>query len=136
MHFGNFSILTITTNQYLDALRARKTHGPSTVFGSRRKAKGTEIDLDIAGGDDGAPDESATLQQRSRNELIVLKTKLQSCPTCGPDFFCKIGKDNKHNHLTHHQVQGWALALVSRLSSCVYCILIQLEVSRNAWSYL
>jgi hypothetical protein len=100
-------------NQYLDALRARNKCAPSEAFGSRQKAKGTAIDLD-----NGVLDESASLEHRRMDELAVLKTKLQSCPSCGPDFFCKIGKDNKHKHLTHHQIQGWALALVC-IHACV-----------------
>ena len=74
------------------------------------------MDLDIAG--DDALDEATDLSHRNRKELVMLKTKLQNCPSCGPDFFCKIGKDNKHKHLTHHQVQGWALALV-----CIHAFL-------------
>jgi hypothetical protein len=78
----------------------------TAAFSSQRKGKGVAIDLDVEGGDDSASDEAASLQQKSMNELAVLKTKLQSCSSCGPNFFCKGRQDNKHKHLMHHQAQS------------------------------
>jgi hypothetical protein len=75
------------------------------------------MNLDVAGDNDDTPYKAVALQQWSMDELISLKVKLKDYPTCGPRHYCKIGKDKKDKHLMHHQLQGWALALV-HFNSC------------------
>ncbi|KAJ7306857.1 hypothetical protein DFH08DRAFT_824582 [Mycena albidolilacea] len=91
-----------------------------------RPSAHTVLDLDHAFGnklDNDAGDGAAAMEDKNK-ALDRLekkyKGKCESCSKTSPDIWCKINRDSKHAHLTFHQCQAWAVALVQKNHGVTY----------------
>jgi hypothetical protein len=71
-------------------------------------AFGNKLDNDAGDGAAATEDKNKALDRLEKK----YKGKCKSCSKTSPDIWCKINRDSKHAHLTFHQRQAWAVALV------------------------
>ncbi|KAK1221395.1 hypothetical protein PQX77_015802 [Marasmius sp. AFHP31] len=73
---------------------------------------------DLADRDDGAINDeggSVTVMELEQQWAVCLNAKYAKCQLCGPKVMCKIGWDNKHNHVKHAQSSACVNALALQM---------------------